>query len=349
MNYLIKLFTKSLTTLILVFGLSLSSAETSASAVGDYIDNAIEATTSSFNSLQHDSHKRADAGENHSHGEESLHEEQGKTHTEEHSGGHHGPDTSLLFFVIIAVLIGALTRHFLKAIPVPFTALLLIIGIILGVITRMGGFEHWGSIDVSIIAEAMHAAANIDPHMLLYVFLPILIFEAAFAMDLHTFKKSAANSVILAVPGIVIALVLTAIMVYGIDYLGLGLPGWANWSLALMFGSVISATDPVAVVALLKDLGASKKLGTLIEGESLLNDGTAIVIFMVFLAAITGNVSDTNGFVQFAIVSFGGIAVGVIIGWIMLKWIKKVFNDAMVELQPLLRLRISHSMLQNTF
>ena len=172
-----------------------------------------------------------------------------------------------MFFVIVAVFIGSLTRHFLKGIPVPFTALLLIIGILLGVLTRTGAFDHWGSLDVSFVADSFHAAANIDPHMLLFVFLPILIFEAAFAMDLHTFKKSAANSVILAVPGIVVALVLTALVVMGIDYLDIGLPGWANWSLALMFGSVISATDPVAVVALLKELGASKKLGTLIEGE----------------------------------------------------------------------------------
>ncbi|MBL4624117.1 MAG: sodium:proton antiporter [Flavobacteriales bacterium] len=332
MDRLIKLFIKPLTTLVIVLSLTLSGLEISAAPIGNQVQDIIENTTSSFKSIQHDNHEHADSHEEHSHNQESVHEEHGEVHEEEHGGGHHGPDTSLLFFVIIAVLIGALTRHFLKGIPVPFTALLLIIGILLGVVTRMGGFDHWGSIDVSIISKALHAAANIDPHMLLYVFLPILIFEAAFAMDLHTFKKSAANSVILAVPGIVVALVLTAIMVYGIDYLGLGLPGWANWSLALMFGSVISATDPVAVVALLKDLGASKKLGTLIEGESLLNDGTAIVIFMVFLAAITGDTSGPNGFVQFGIVSFGGIGVGLVIGWLMLKWIKKVFNDAMVEI-----------------
>jgi len=251
---------------------------------------------------------------------------------EEHGGGHHGPDTAPLFFIILAVFIGAATRHFLKAIPVPFTALLLIIGIILGVLTRMGAFHHWGPVDVSFIEDAFVWAAHIDPHMLFFVFLPILIFEAAFAMDLHTFKKSAANSVILAVPGILVALLLTGGMVYAIDIFDLGLEGWANWSLAFMFGSVISATDPVAVVALLKELGASNKLGTLIEGESLLNDGTAIVLFMVFFAAISGGATDTNGFLEFLRVALGGIAVGVFFGWIVLKWIKGVFNDAMVEI-----------------
>jgi len=64
---------------------------------------------------------------------------------------------------------------------------------------------------------------------------------------------------------------------------------WYNdWSLAvcILFGAIISATDPVAVVALLKELGVSKRLGTMIEGESLLNDGTAYVIFVVLLALI---------------------------------------------------------------
>lgn len=256
---------------------------------------------------------------------------QNVAHAQEHSG-HHGPDTSPLFFIIIAVFIGAATRHFLKAIPVPFTALLLIIGIVLGVLSRVGMFDHWGSIDVSFISESIEWAAHIDPHMLFFVFLPILIFEAAFAMDLHTFKKSATNSIILAVPGIIIALVLTGGLVFAIDYFNFGLEGWANWGLAFMFGSVISATDPVAVVALLKDLGASKKLGTLIEGESLLNDGTAIVLFMVFFLGISGEATETNGFVEFLRVSFGGVGIGLFFGWIVLRWLKGVFNDAMVEI-----------------
>lgn len=251
---------------------------------------------------------------------------------EEHHSEHHGPDTSPLFFIIVAIFIGAATRHFLKAIPVPFTALLLIIGIALGVLSRLGMFDHWGSLDVSFIEESIEWAANIDPHMLFFVFLPVLIFEAAFAMDLHTFKKSATNSIILAVPGILLALVLTGAMVFAIDYFDLGLEGWANWGLAFMFGSVISATDPVAVVALLKDLGASKKLGTLIEGESLLNDGTAIVLFMVFFLGLSGGESANNGFVEFLRVAFGGVGVGLIVGWIVLRWLKGVFNDAMVEI-----------------
>ncbi len=262
--------------------------------------------------------------------ESSIHEaEQAAVEHAEH--GHH-PDTSMLFFVILAVFIGVSTRHLLKKVPIPFTALLLVIGIVLGSFSRLGYFEMWGSLDVSFIKDSLYNAAHIDPHLLLYIFLPILIFEAAFAMDFHTFKKTAVNSVLLAVPGILVALVLTALIVVGIDYLDIGLEGWANWSLALMFGAVISATDPVAVVALLKDLGASKKLGTTIEGESLLNDGTAIVIFMVFFGALTGSSDGMNGILKFVIVSFGGIGIGLFMGWVTVKWLSRIYTDAMVEI-----------------
>ena len=61
-----------------------------------------------------------------------------------------------------------------------------------------------------------------------------------------------------------------------------------NWYSSLMYGAIISATDPVAVVALLKELGASKRLSTMIEGESLLNDGTAFVVFLVLLEFVQG-------------------------------------------------------------
>ena len=98
-----------------------------------------------------------------------------------------------------------------------------------------------------------------------------------------------------------------------------------------MFGAIVSATDPVAVVALLKDLGASKKLGTLIEGESLLNDGTAIVLFMVFFLGITGEASDNSPIVEFFRVAFGGLFIGGLFGFIVLRWIRNVFNDALVE------------------
>ena len=89
--------------------------------------------------------------------------------------------------------------------------------------------------------------------------------------------------ILLATVGVVIATGLTAL--FTVFVMGPGLAG--HWATALAFGAMLSATDPVAVVALLRDLGAPKQLSLLIEGESLFNDGTAMAIFLVFLKLMT--------------------------------------------------------------
>lgn len=279
---------------------------------------------------QHKEHKQEKISEQKVREHDNHEEHNIESHDEGHSG-----NMSPLFFLIIALIIGAGTRHFLKKSPLPYTVSLLLIGLLLGAFARLGYFGEWNlyfiKINANVISDAIGWAGKIDPHLILYVFLPTLIFEAAFAMDVHTFKKSVTNAFILAVPGIIVALVLTGAIVMGIKMLGIGLNLW-TWTMALLFGTVISATDPVAVVSLLKDLGASKKLGTLIEGESMLNDGTAIVIFMVLLAGLTGGGDSTSPIIEFLRVAVGGTAVGLAIGYIVIAWVKKVFNDALVEI-----------------
>ncbi len=253
---------------------------------------------------------------------------QTKVHQEHHT------DVSPLLFIIFALLVGAGTRYFLSKVGLPYTVLLLLIGIVMGSFGRQDFFHDLTlfnqTFDFSIIDQSLNWAAHIDPHLILYIFLPILIFEAAFAMDVHVFKKTFANSTLLAVPGILIAIFLTAGLIWVVVSLGLGLTTW-SWEIVLLFGAVISATDPVAVVSILKDLGASKKLSTLIEGESLLNDGTAIVIFMVIFLGITGNGLSYSPVLEFFRVSFGGVLIGFLIGKTALLWIKQVFKDVLVE------------------
>lgn len=275
----------------------------------------------------------------HEAGHSVEHPEEATSGEEAHDSGSHGADMSPLFFIIIALLLGAAVRHLLRKSVIPFTVWLLIIGLALGAMLRLGWFSisHIGSlsIDLGLLERAFSWAGNIDPHIIMYVFLPTLIFEAAFAMDVHTFKKSAVNATILAIPGIIIAMVLTALIVLAIDWMGLGLNGW-GWAYALMFGAVASATDPVAVVALLKDLGASKKLGTLIEGESMLNDGTAIVLFMLFFTMVSGDATNASPVLEFLKVALGGTLVGVLIGSLSIRWVRKVFNDALVEISVII-------------
>ena len=239
---------------------------------------------------------------------------------------HQPMDMSPLFFIIISLFIGINAKRFLRKVPIPYTVILLIIGVVLGAFNRYQWFEN-----IDLVTNAIDWASHIGPEIILYVFLPTLIFEAAFDLDVHTFKKSFGNAFLMAVPGIAIAISITAALVLGIQELGIGFGNW-DWKIAAMFGAIICATDPVAVVSLLKELGGGKKLRTLIESESLLNDGTAIVIFMVFFTIITGTAIDNNPAIDFLIVTLGGVAIGAVIGLITLFLFRKVFNDPLFEI-----------------
>ena len=272
-----------------------------------------------------------------------------------------------LFFLIVALVIGAATRHFLQKVPLPFTVLLLLIGLAMGALNRAygphGGHAHEGGHTehaegfvakfIDTLSGAITWGGNLDGHLILYVFLPILIFEAGFALDVHTFKKSFLNAFYLAGPGIVTATVMSGLAFYGLVQVFGGDGGvLSEWNVeagafvflaSMLFGAVVSATDPVAVVALLKELGASKKLGTLIEGESLLNDGTAIVAFVLLFGVVTAAEPflGTGAFIGSAAIGFGKIGaagglLGVLFGLVAILWVKKVFNDPMIEITVVL-------------
>ena len=240
----------------------------------------------------------------------------------------HGLNLAPFLFIVLSLFIGTATRNLLSKGPLPYTIMLLIMGLILGLLTRLDVFH---SIGLDMVGQAVHWAGNIDPHLILYLFLPTLIFEAAYSLHIHTFKKSLVNAVILAVPGIMVAIVITAFALLLIKSMGIGLNEW-TLLLAFLFGAIISATDPVAVVAILKEVGASKRLSTITESESMLNDGTAIVFFMTIFGLITGEAAGSNALLEFIKVSFGGVLVGAAIGWGILWWLKKVFNDALIEI-----------------
>merc|ERR1719229_196154 len=124
--------------------------------------------------------------------------------------------------------------------------------------------------------------ASVDPHLLLFTFLPPLLFGDAMTIDTHVAKRTGGQCLILAGPGVVIGSMATALVLYFM------LPyGW-DFPTSLMVGSILAATDPVAVVSLLKDMGASPVLTMQIQGESLLNDGTAMVVFSVAYGLVEG-------------------------------------------------------------
>ena len=232
----------------------------------------------------------------------------------------------VLVFVVLSLVIGALTRDALKNTPIPYSVALLVIGLGFGLLQRSGFLTE----NIPLLDQTVLMVADINPHLILFLFLPILIFESAFALEVHLFRRIFSQIAILAVPGLMVCTAITAVLVkYAFPW------DW-SWPLCFMFGALISATDPVAVVALLKELSSRKRLETLIEGESLFNDGTAIVFFMLFFGMVVSpGEASLNPLVvslDFLRVVLLGTFIGVVFGMVAIAWIGRVFNDPMIEI-----------------
>lgn len=156
---------------------------------------------------------------------------------------------------------------------------------------------------------------HFSPEIVFYVFLPTLIFESSYHMKFWHFRGILKEVVSLATIGLIISI---AIIGGGIHYF-LDIP----WVVSLLFGSLISATDPVAVLAIFKELRVPKKLSTIVDGESLLNDGTALVFFQFFLKLAivgTGIVLSPKLFLLEGVhlfqTLFFGLLVGAVLGFV---------------------------------
>ncbi|GJW06371.1 sodium/hydrogen exchanger 8 isoform X2, partial [Tanacetum coccineum] len=171
------------------------------------------------------------------------------------------------------------------------------------------------------IGDGIRIWANIDADLLLTVFLPPLLFESSLSME-----KCMAQMVILAGPGVLISTFIAG------TALKLTFPYNWSWTTSLLLGGLLSATDPVAVVGLLKELGSNKKLSTLVEGESLMNDGVAIVVYTLFFRMITGSNFSWRTVIYFlATASLGAVGVGIAFGLVSYLWLGFIFNDTMIE------------------
>jgi NhaP-type Na+/H+ or K+/H+ antiporter len=238
---------------------------------------------------------------------------------------HHGhTDLLILFFPFFSLLIGCFVRQFIAMnpwFPLPYTVALLIVGIIVGeVISNVHPNDD--------IAHSAMIMSGMDPHLMLFVFLPPLLFESAYSIKWHVFRKTAGAAIILATSGVVIATMITAMCISSFLY-----PAW-EWNMCVLLGCILSATDPVAVVALLKDLGAKESLSTMIEGESLLNDGTAVVLFVVLLEAVQKGFMPYEWYQIlgiFAYMAFIGPIWGVAMGWAVSTFVGRIHGDVNTE------------------
>jgi CPA1 family monovalent cation:H+ antiporter len=192
-----------------------------------------------------------------------------------------------------------------KRFKIPYTILLVLAGLLLVPIVQIPFLEPvFGFLD----------DLQLTPELLFYIFLPVLIFESAFNMNIRKMLESAWTITLLAVVGLLISTLLIATALYWLlPLIGFDIP----FIIALLFGAIISSTDPVAVLALFKEFGAPKRLTMIFEGESLFNDGTAVALFLVLLA-VAG--SGFNGFETVAdgVLMFVGMVVfGILLGLVM--------------------------------
>ena len=205
--------------------------------------------------------------------------------------------------VIVLLLIASAVAIVARRLRIPYTVGLVLIGLALGLLTAQ---------DIQV-----------SPQLILALLVPPLVFDAAFHIRLDDLRRDFWFILLLAVPGVILTTLIVGWLVA--QSTGLAI------QVALVFGALVSATDPVAVTALIRRIGAPRRLQVLLEGESLFNDGTAIVMFSLTLAiAQSGQFDLAGNIASFLTVAGGGILVGIILGMLISQVIGRI-DDPLVE------------------
>ncbi len=219
----------------------------------------------------------------------------------------------LILLLIVTLIVALLSRR----LRVPYTLMLVIVGFVVGFVPFIPN-EH------------------LDPSLVLYVFIPALLFEGAWNAEIDRLEADWLPIVLLALPGMVLSLLVVAIALY----FGIGLP----WLLALLVGAIVAPTDPVAVIALFQQLGVPDRLRTLVEGESIFNDGTGGAAYELVLAVLLptlglAEASGTPSFLNTPILGiagevlwliFGGLLLGFGVGWVASRLLRRIDDRLIV-------------------
>jgi len=218
---------------------------------------------------------------------------------------------------VVLLLVAAAMLAATKRIRLPFTVVLVLVGMGLAHLTTLFP-EQFGLL----------RALAISPDLILYVFLPTLVFESAFNLDARALRHNLGAVLLLAAPGLLLSTFIIGFIV-----------SWATpipLPAALLLGAILSATDPVAVVALFRQLGAPQRLMILVEGESLFNDATSIVVARILVGVVAagslGSAALVNGAVDFFVLFIGGLLVGWLLGLFTGYLLGKVVNDPAIEI-----------------
>lgn len=228
---------------------------------------------------------------------------------------------TILIFPFLALFVGSIAQPVSRIIKLPYTLFLLLVGIVIGLFGC--------AVDLGLLTISLQQWVHLNPPaVFFYVFLAPLIFEAAFNTQLHVFRR-----VLVPVLSLASLIVLFQVFLIGVfQKLVVRTEDWTWWA-ALMFGSMLSATDPISVTATLKSVGASETLNTLIEGESLLNDGTAFVLWEAFFDNTKDSGAKSIGDIVVDVfrLALGGALMGVAFGLGALVVLSMVYDEFEVE------------------
>ncbi len=223
---------------------------------------------------------------------------------------------STILGIVLLIITSVTSSLISKALRVPFPIVLVMAGFVLSLLPDLP--DGIGIFYVPGIAE----------NSILYVFLPLLVFEAAYKFDFAKFTANWISILIMAIPGVMFsAIVITAVLVYS---------GILPLQIALILGIILSATDPSATIGIFKESGAPRDLITIVEGESLFNDATVIGAYKIAVLVFTMNLTPTQmvltGIWQLAWVFVIGALCGYVIGNILLWLMKALPDDPYIEI-----------------
>ena len=215
------------------------------------------------------------------------------------------------------LLLAVIMLMVLQKLRFPYTVGLVIAGLVVGLIT-----DHVDG------AGVIRNQITLSHDLILYVLLPPLVYEASLEMDVRMLKRNLIPILLLAVVGLLISTFFVGGMVSWLTPLIL-LP-------ALVFGALISATDPVAVIALFREVNAPERLSLMMDGESLFNDATAIVLFQVMLGLVAAPIvtgsTVLHASLDFVQIFVGGALVGAIVGGAISMLASLQREDRMVQI-----------------
>jgi CPA1 family monovalent cation:H+ antiporter len=220
--------------------------------------------------------------------------------------------------ILLLLALAAAVTAIAKKINIPYPIVLVLVGVLLGV-TDIGALEELKAFIVQ--DEVFHFA-------IIALFLPTLLGEATLKLPASHLQEAKRPILLLAILGTLLSYAVVGFLAY--YWLDLPL------EVAFVFGALMAATDPVSVISIFKSMGVDHRLETIMEGESLLNDGVAVVLFKISQASLAAYIAAGWGGIgtgvwEFARVSVGGVLVGGVLAWLFSQLVR-LYDDYPLEI-----------------